>query len=273
MNAAGFEILKLLMRYDSLSPKDICGLTGASRAYIHSVLKSLNETGLITYDRFSPTHRIINNENPVILKLREFFTIEGDNEKRLEILSAKYPRKIIQCFATNKILTKKQLEELTGFSRATVEKILSDLIHERIIQYVKGHPCKYYLDKSPRNRLLCDLSLMLENGHKNNEKLIGYNELVKLLIKNKRVHALIPYGSSSFGMHDEKSDIDLFVVVSDREALGEIKSIRRDPNIELNLMLVKDLPGFVRKEPQFAGQLLSAPILKGRKLMESICGK
>jgi hypothetical protein len=272
MNAAGFEILKLLMRYDSLSPKDICGLTGASRAYIHSILKSLNETGLITYDRFSSTHRIINNENPVILKLREFFAVEGNNEKRLGILSAKNSRKIIQCFATNKILTKKQIEELTRFSRATVKKILSVLIDGRIIQYVKGHPCKYYLDKSPKNRLLCDLAVLLENGYKVNEKKLGYSELLKLLIENKRVHALIPYGSSSVGMQDEKSDIDLFVVVSDREALGEIKSIQHDPKIELNLMLIKDLPGFARKEPQFAGQLLSAPILKGRKLLESICG-
>lgn len=272
MNPTAFQILKLLMRYETLAPKDMAELTGVSHTYLHRTLKQLHERKLIVYDEPSGSHRTLNSNNPFIIKLREFLAAEEENSQRIDMLSKRNIRKITQCFLSDKIVSRKIIGQATFLSNLTIAGVLKKLIEEHIVQLEgrSNRPHKYRFIDSARNRLFLELCDFLENESWKKEKRVGYEQLRQMLLNNNKVHVLVPYGSSSFGMDDNKSDIDLFVVVSDRQTLKEIKSIKHDSKIELNILLIENLPSLSKKQPQFISQLLHSSFLKGRNVLESV---
>jgi DNA-binding MarR family transcriptional regulator/predicted nucleotidyltransferase len=274
MNYLAFEILELLIKYEGLAPKDISDLLGVSYAATHPALKGLQEKGFVRYEVPATARRTLNKVHPFVSKFREFLAIDSEYKKKLSILSRKSSTSIVHCFSHNQILTRPDLAKKTGFSLKTIKKNLDELLDADIVQIIEARPVRYRFIQNTKNRLFLELNgLLIGERKKESESRMNYHELIELLVANEEVYVLVHYGSTQFGLNDQKSDIDLFLVVSDRETLYRIKSLRFDTRIELNPLLIDKLRSFARKEPEFIKQLASARVLKGRDVLEALCEK
>lgn len=271
MNYLAFEILELLIKYEGLPPKDISDLLGVSHAATHPALKDLQEKGFVLYEAPATARRTVNKGHPFVSKFREFLAIDSEYQKKLSILSRKSSTSIVHCFSHNQILTRPDLAKKTGFSLKTIKKTLDELLDADIVEIIEARPVKYRLPQNKRNRLFLELNgLLIDDRKKESESRMNYHELIEILVANEQVYVLVHYGSTQFGLSDHKSDIDLFLVVSDRETLYRIKSLRFDSRIELNPVMIEKLRAFAKKEPEFVKQLGSARVLKGRDILEAL---
>lgn len=271
MNYLSFEVLELLIKYESLAPKDIADLLGVSYTAVDKALKGLHEKGVIRYDIPLKTRRIINREHPFVLKFREFLAVDPEYKNKLSTISKKSSRHIIHCFFGDRILTRNDLAKRTGFSLKTVRRVLNELLDTDIVEEIRGWPVRYGVRKGAKNRLFLELvGLMMNGWAKGPEKQMSYEELIRRLKADDQVYLLVHYGSTQFGLEDDRSDIDLFLVVSDRETLHKIRSLPFDPRIELNFVLIEKLKAFAKKEPEFVSQLVSGEVLKGRHILEAL---
>ena len=271
MNYLQFEILELLIKYESLAPREVVDLLGISYTAADKAFKELHEKRVIRYDIPIKTRRTINKEHPFVLKFREFLAVDSEYKNKLSIITKKSSKDIIHCFSGDRILTRNDLAKKTGFSLKTVRKVLNELLDADIVQEIGGWPVKYGVRRGAKNRLFLDLiGLMINGWVKEPEKPMSYKELIRRLIVNDQVYVLIHYGSTQFSLDDDKSDIDLFLVASDRETLHEIRSLSFDPRIELNPILIEKIKEFAKREPEFVSQLMSGKVLKGRHILEAL---
>ena len=186
------------------------------------------------------------------------FALASENRKKIAITIFEYPKRQWSCSA---------LEELTKISHATVFRTLSGLKEFGVLKSVKINKkdILYELAKSPLSKELRRI-LSIE---KTAARRIA-NDLINK-IKSKHILAAILYGSSVKGISRPESDIDILIVLDERNKVIEDKIL----NIaaEISSKSNKTISAVVMDIEEIDKEKSSQFIKSVRQNMEVIYGK
>jgi len=151
----------------------------------------------------------------------------------------------------------RELSRLSNISTTAAKKALQELVKENMIKKLKVKPPVYQANsdyaKFKESKKVYTLNILNESG------LIDYIDE-----HLHRPEVIILFGSSARGEDIEKSDIDIFVLVSEKldiDLLNFEKILKR--NITLMQMTKEEFKRAKRKSPELINNIANGIIIKG----------
>ena len=254
-----------------MSTTGVAKYLNCSQSHVSHGLKMLEELELVRHPSPYRKSWIVNSDNSLISILESLFIASKDDRDLIRLLSIPSVIKVGTLISKEGQLTIPALLNKTKLSRNTLIKILECFVEKGIINKINGNPNRYYPINQTKTKLFFEACKKIQlvtaqKDRKNSFRRLNIEQLLKKIQREESVLILIQYGSAIRGKEDRLSDVDLFAVVRDKIARGDLIHKYRDDRLDLNVLSKKGFIEIIRKEPHFVHQLRDCVFLKGKSL-------